>query len=402
MAAFLATLRDGAWLTRERLRIAAAAVLLCTVLALGFLAVTASGSVDILGRPLGTDFSSFYAAGKAVLSGVPEAAYDPALHHAREQAIFGPATPFYGWQYPPFFLLLAALLAVLPYPLALVVWQGGTLALYLAALGAIAGRALRADRLWWLLALGFPAVFVNLGHGQNGFLSAGLLGLALAGLDRRPVAAGVLFGLLAYKPQLGLMLPLVLLATGRWRAFAAAAVTVAAMAAAVTAVLGVDVWRAFLASTAFTRHVLLEGGDPGWEKIQTVFAWVRLWGGGVGIAYAAQAVVTLAMAAALVWLWRAPVRFAWQAAALAIAVVAAAPFSLDYDMTILAVAIAFLAADGFERGFVAWEKTTLAALWLVPIAARSIAGAIYLPIGVITMLAAFAFIVRQAPRDGVR
>jgi hypothetical protein len=111
-------------------------------------------------------------------------------------------------------------------------------------------------------------------------------------------------------------------------------------------------------------------------------------------------VVTLAMAVALIWLWRTPVRFAWQAAALAIAVVAAAPFSLDYDMTILAVAIAFLAADGFERGFIAWEKTTLAALWLVPIAARSIAGAIYLPIGVITMLAAFAFIVRQAPRDG--
>jgi hypothetical protein len=402
MGALRATLRDGAWLTRERIAIAAAAVLLCTVLALGFLALTAKGSVDILGRPLGTDFSSFYAAGKAVLAGTPDAAYDPTLHHARQQGIFGPATPFYGWQYPPFFLVLAAVLALLPYPLALLAWQGGTLALYLVAIGAIAGARLRRDRLWWLLALGFPAVFVNLGHGQNGFLSAGLLGLALVMLDRRPIGASVLLGLMAYKPQLGLMLPLVLLASGRWRTFGAAAATFVAMAIAVTSLLGIDVWRAFLASTAFTRQVLLEGGDPGWEKIQTVFAWVRLWDGGIGIAYAAQAVATLVMAVALIWLWRRPVRFAWQAAALAIAVVAAAPFSLDYDMTILAVAIAYLTADGMQRGFVPWEKTTLAALWLVPIAARSIAGTIHLPIGAITMLAAFAFIIVRAPKAGPR
>ena len=60
------------------------------------------------------------------------------------------------------------------------------------------------------LALAFPAVFVNLGHGHNGFLTAALIGFALLWLDRRPVVAGILFGLLAYKPQFGLMIPLVL------------------------------------------------------------------------------------------------------------------------------------------------------------------------------------------------
>jgi hypothetical protein len=396
MAALMTTLRDGAWLTRERMRITASAVILCTIVVLGFLVVTATHAVDLFDRPLGTDFSSFHAAGTAVLDGEPATAYDPARQYAREQAAFGPTTPFYGWQYPPFFLLLAGALATLPYPLALLVWQAGTLALYLVALRAIikhADAAYATDRLWWLLALGFPAVFVNLGHGQNGFLSAGLLGLALVHLDRRPLLAGVFFGLLAYKPQLGPMIPLVLLATGRWRTIGAAAATIAVLAAAVTALLGVDVWRAFAASTGFTRTVLLEAGDPGWEKIQTVFAWVRLWGGSTHLAYWAQAGASLAIAIALVWLWRGPARFAWKAAALAIAVVAGAPFSLDYDMTILAVAIAFLAVDGLVHGFVPWQKTTLAALWLVPIAARSIAGVVHLPIGAMVMLAAFALIV---------
>src|SRR5690606_17631500 len=145
--------------------------------------------------------------------------------------------------------LLAAPLALLPYSLALLVWQGGTLVLYLLTVRAIIARygVIPTNGLWWLLALGFPAVFVNLGPGQNGFLSTALLALALLTLDRRPLLAGVFFGLLAYKPQLGPMIPLVLLATGRWRTIGAAVATVAALAGAVTVFLGVEVWQAFLA-----------------------------------------------------------------------------------------------------------------------------------------------------------
>ena len=202
--------------------------------------------------------------------------------------------------------------------------------------------------MWWLLALGFPAVFVNFGHGQNGFLSAGLLGLALVNLEKRPWLAGVLFGLLAYKPQLGLMIPVALLAAGRWRTIVAATATVGALVLVVVATMGTETTRAFLDSMSFTRTELLEGGGPGWEKIQTAFAWVRLWGGSLDLAYIVQGAVTVALAAGIAWLWRSPARFAWKAAALAIAAVVAAPFSLDYDMMVLAVAIAFLAADGWE------------------------------------------------------
>jgi hypothetical protein len=398
MAAIVGILRDGSWLTLERIRIVAVAVIALTVVVLGYLVATSSHAVDVAGRPLGTDFSSFYAAGRAVLDGRAADAYAPALHYAREQATFGADTPFYGWDYPPFFLLPLAPLALLPYPLALLVWLAGTLALYMFAIRAVVAsirpQALRGAT-WWLLAAGFPAVFVNLGHGQNGFLSAALIALALVNLDRRPVIAGLCFGLLACKPQLALMVPLVLIATWRWRVIAAAIVTVALLALVTTLVAGDGVWPAFLTSTAFARTELLEGGGPGWEKVQTVFAWVRLWGGTNAVAYVAEGAASLVIAVALIWLWRGPARFAWKAAALAIAVVAAAPFSIDYDMMVLAVAVAFLSADGLERGFAPWTKTTLAALWLVPLIARS-AGAIHIPLGIVTMLAAFGFILWSA------
>ena len=127
--------------------------------------------------------------------------------------------------------------------------------------GGCADLRKRDRPVWLLLAVAYPAVFVNLGHGHNGFLTAALMGGALVHLDRRPWLAGILFGLLAYKPQFGLMIPLVLVVTGRWRTIAAAAATVLALAAATTLVFGVDVWTAFLEGTRFTRIVVLEAGE---------------------------------------------------------------------------------------------------------------------------------------------
>ncbi len=385
MAALLATLRSGDWLTRERVRLVAVALLAASLLGLAFLMVTSDGLNDRSGRPLGTDFSNVYAAGTYVLERQPAAPFEPAKQFAREQAIFGTATQFYGWHYPPFFLGLAALLALLPYAAALFVWQGTTLAFYVSAMRAITGP----DRLPLLVALAFPAVFINLGHGHNGFLTAALMTGALLQLDKRPVVAGVLFGLLAYKPQFGLLIPFVLAASGRWRTVGAAALTVAALAVLATLAFGVDVWRAFLDSMSFTREVVLERGDTGWHKIQSAFSWARMWGAPVGMAYLAQAIVTLCAGGALVWLWRTVAPFRLKAAALLIATLLATPYSLDYDLMLLAPAIAFLAVDGIQRGYAPYQKTLLAALWLMPLLARSVAQATFIPLAVPLMLLVF-------------
>jgi Glycosyltransferase family 87 len=397
MATMSEAVRTGTWLTRERVRLVALALLAASLFGAAFLVATSDGLNDRFGRPLGTDFSNVYAAGSYVLKGHAAAPFDPHKQYKREQAIFGQDTQFYGWHYPPFFLGIAGTLAWMPYALALALWQGVTLALYLWAMHGILCKesSLAKDPLWLIVALAFPAVFINLGHGNNGFLTAALIGGALVQLDRRPWLAGVLIGLLAYKPQFGLLIPLVLAVSGRWRVFISAALTVAALALAVNVAFGTDVWTAFLASTAFTRNVVLEQGGTGWHKIQSVFSWVRMWGGGISLAYAAQGAATLGVAAALAWLWRTRASFPLKAAALLIGTVLATPYVLDYDLMLLAPAIAFLAADGATRGFAPWEKTLLAALWLLPLGARSIAQATDIPLAVPVMLLAFGLLLRR-------
>ena len=441
MGAFIDTLRSGRWLTRERMRLWALAVLVAWLIGLAFVIGTSDGLNDYQGRPLGTDYSNVYAAGSYVLEGKAAAPFDWPAQHQREQAIFGENTPFYGWHYPPFFLFVAGALALMPFTLSLAVWQGATLLLYLLMTYAIlaasvpsprwgegqgegdrASRsfpphptALRAvdlsptgrgeasgltrDPLWLLLALAFPAVFVNIGHGHNGFLTATLLGTALLVLDRRPALAGILFGLIAYKPQFGLLIPLVLIASGRWRAFFAASLTVAALALVTLLAFGPDVWRAFLASSALTRVEVLEQGGTGWHKIQSVFSVVRLGGGTVALAYVVQGAVTLGLAGALAWLWRSEANFSLKAAALSLAAIAATPYSLDYDLVVLAPAIAFLAAHGMTHGFATWEKTALALLWFMPLIARPVAEHTLIPLGVPLMLIAFALVMRRALAD---
>ncbi|HEY5066544.1 MAG TPA: glycosyltransferase family 87 protein [Xanthobacteraceae bacterium] len=402
-------LRNGDWLTGERIRLIAAAVLIASIAGFAFLVVTAHGGVDRQGRPLGTDFSNVYAAGTYVLEGKPDVPFDPPRQYTREQEIFGKATPFYGWHYPPYFLFVAGALAKMPYGVALTVWQASTLLLYLLMVWGIFSPSFRGARsaspesiipapsgMTLLLALAYPAVLINIGHGQNGFLTAALLGGALVILDRRPIAAGILIGLLVYKPQFGLMIPLALIAGGYWRTFAAAATTVVVLTLVTTLAFGPEVWPAFKASTEFSRTVVLEQGQTGWQKIQSVFSWARMWGAPIPLAYALQGALTIALGLAIVRLWRKAAAPALKSAALCLAAILATPYSLDYDMMVLAPAIAFFAVDGLRRGFGPWEKTGFAALWLVPLVTRSVAQATLIPLGVPAMLMTFILLLRRA------
>jgi alpha-1,2-mannosyltransferase len=385
----LAALRDGTFLQRRWLIAIPALLVFGFTLAIAWLFLSAHGANDWMGRPLGTDFSNVYAAGVAANQGHAAQAFDIARQYKQEQALFGESTPLYGWHYPPFFLLVAAPLAHLPYLDALIAWQLVTLTLYLWAMQALIRRSgVRVDTGQWLLvASGFTAVFVNLTHGHNGFLTAALFAGALALLDERPWMAGLLFGLLAYKPQFGVMIPLGLLAGGYFRTVAAAALTVALLGLLTTLLFGWDVWPAFLASTHFTRTIVLEQGGTGFEKIQTIFAQVRLLGGPVALAYLAQAAFFLVSAFLVVRLWRRSASFEARGAALCLAAILATPYALDYDLMLLAPALMLLAAQGTAKGFRPYELTLLTALWLLPVMARNLAAATHILLAPFMILA---------------
>ncbi len=391
-------LRSGRWLTPARARGYSLILLgICTAAAVGWIALS-DGLIDRNGKPLGTDFSNVYAAGTLTRQGRPAEAYEPALQHAAENAAFGGReVPFYGWHYPPFFFAIAVLVAAVPYAWGLSIWLAASFAAYLAVMRAILPRP---ETL--LIAAAFPAVFVNIGHGQNGFLTAALLGGALQILDRRPWLSGVLIGCLAYKPQFGVLIPLALLAGGRWSSIAAAAATVAALVAISVAALGSGVWYAFADSMHFTQTVVLEQGTTGWQKIQSIFSAARMWGASVPLAYAAQFTLALTLVATMVWLWRSDAAFELKASALATGSLLATPYVLDYDLVVLAVSIAFFARHGLIRGFRDYEISLLAAAWIVPLLSRGVAGVTGIPLGLLVLLALHFCILRRAmlDRDG--
>lgn len=349
-------LRLAKLLSRERI-LAYCRVLLAIEVALFLLMIAGThGWIVPLDRPTSTDFASFYAAGSLADAGTPALAYDQAAHYAAEQHATASGIVYKYFYYPPVYLLLCAPLARLPYLAAFVLFEAATLAFYLA----IAQRILGERGVAVLVPLlAFPAVFWTLGLGQNAFLTAALFGAATLLIDRRPVAAGLLFGALCYKPHFGLLVPVALLAGGRWRAFAGAAAAVMILSLASLLLFGAETWRAFLAS-ALAAHATYASGSI------AVVAYVTPWGAALqlgaepALAWAAQGAATLAAAAFVGWVWRRDMPLPVRAAALAAATLAAVPVALMYDLMLATVAILWLVRAGRESAMPPAEQLALA------------------------------------------
>jgi hypothetical protein len=330
------------------------------VAAAAYLAATAAIGlwlIDAAGRPIANDFVNVHAAGRLALEGRAAAAYDWSVHRAVETALVGhDFEGYYNWPYPPTFLFVAAPLALLPLVPAMLAWLAITLPLYVASIRAIVGH-----RAGIALACGFPAVMWTITVGQNGFLTAALIGGALLTLERRPVVAGVLLGLLTYKPHFGLLFPIVLVATGNWRAMAAAAVTALLLAAAALAAFGSESWQAFVDSVRITGQAVFAEGRAGIAKQQSLLGLARWLGAGLAPAWTLHGLLAAACAVTLVRLWRGPAAYALRAAALGAGVLLATPYLYIYDFPVLAVPMAFLVRCGLDGGFRRGELAGLAA-----------------------------------------
>ncbi|MET0705661.1 MAG: glycosyltransferase family 87 protein, partial [Tardiphaga sp.] len=182
---------------------------------------------DEVGLGVPTDFVNVWSAGRLALEGHPAWAWDWEIQKRVQVAVLGQSYPGnFAWHYPPPFLFVAEMLARLPYGLAYAGWAALSFVPYLLMMRGVVGRPFGL-----LLAAAFPVVLTNALVGQNGFLTASLIGGALVLLPARPVLAGICLGLLSYKPQYGLLFPLVLIAALQWRAFVAAGVTTVLLAA---------------------------------------------------------------------------------------------------------------------------------------------------------------------------
>ncbi len=269
----------------------------------------------------------------------------------------------------------------MPYLPAFVLWTLGGFALFLYA--AAAGGVERKHLLFVAVA---PAVAVNVFIGQNGFFTAALLIGGLVNLDRRPVLAGVLFGILTIKPQLGLLLPLVLMASGRWRTIVAAAATTAALVAATSWLYGADIWMAYLRNVVPVQHFLQEHGNGMlFLQIPSTFYAVRLVGLPVPLAWVLQAIVSAVAVAAVIWTFRRRRDPVLSMALLVAAIFLVTPYSLNYDMVVLGWVLALLRQ---RQGNEPIDHYLIIAVWTLPLT-MMLAGLIHIPLAM-PVLAAFA------------
>ena len=215
-----------------------------------------------------------------------------------------------------------------------------------------------------LLLLLAPAVTANIWTGQNGFVVAALLVGGLIVLDRRPILAGVLFGLLTIKPHLGLLLPIMLVLTGRWRTIGAAVATVVVLFAATSLVFGFKVWTAYIQDAMPTqRQVVLGDVDNYMVHMPTAFMNARIAWLPVAVCFAIQAVFSVLTLAAVVWtFWRKrdPVL---SNALFITAIFTVSPYAFNYDMVLFSWVIIKL-MDRNDND--AWDYGLMLAVWAIP------------------------------------
>ncbi|HUO11491.1 MAG TPA: glycosyltransferase family 87 protein, partial [Caulobacteraceae bacterium] len=232
------------------------------------LAINTHHGVGPGGAPPFYDFGAFYQAGALADSGNATGAYNDAAMVAAERSAFPGTTTRLPWNYPPTFLLPFMPLAALPYVVAWAAWSGLTYGLYVLAV-----RRLVAPYQLWLMLLA-PAAAVNLFVGQNGTLSVALIAGGVLLLRNRPIVAGMVLGLLAYKPQFAVLAPLVLLCGREWRALISAAVSWTALSLLSVVILGVDPWIAFLHKAAAPANIFTSSSSS-WLAIPSTMILAR-------------------------------------------------------------------------------------------------------------------------------
>jgi hypothetical protein len=319
--------------------------------------------------PLAMDFLPIWSASFLVQQGQAVDAYHLAVLTDVEMT----AAPYFRtmgsilpWLYPPNTLLIMSPLALLPFPAAAVTFIAGTLALFAKAIHSIVPR-------WQtvLVTLAFPGVALVAVTGQNGMLTAALAASGLLALRRRPVIAGICFGLLCMKPHLVLLFPFALLCSRSWRALLAFTLTAASTLALAALLFGPATFAAFLHNAGMAAG-FVESGRAAMTRVPTAFALAQLAHAPSALAWAAQG-ISASLAIAAVWYaWHGASAYALRAATVVCASLLVSPYLYDYDLAWYGVLIAWYCRYGMCHGWQRGEREWLVVLWLAPLAGLAV------------------------------
>ncbi len=381
----------GHWLNHKRFQLySRTTALLFLILATGL--VFHSNVVTPEGFSLGFDFSVFWGASQFALLGHAADAYQLSKLHSIIHTINPDVQEgSYGWFYPPNYFWIIFPLAYFPYLLAYLWFMGLTLIPYTF----VVHRIYRNHETLWCLA-GFSGLWDNLMTGQNGFLTAAISGTSLLLLDKRPILSGVLIGMLSIKPQLVLLFPVALAAARAWETLLAAFLTAVLSMAVSTAVFGSATLEAWLHSLGLAKTFLEIGGTNFWMRMPTIFSSLHLLGVPIVWAYFVHFLIA-ALVSGVIWkIWKYCTEASIRNAALTAGTLLISPYVLIYDLTWLALPIAWMAKIGMAQGWLRWERGTLILVWILPIFMLIMARLVPFQIGPWVLLLLLALISRRA------
>jgi len=354
--------------------------------------------LDVTGHPLGRDFINVWIGPQLAYADRMSTLFDLRAYHDALGELYGTPLPFHNWGYPLFVLPVYWLFAQMPYLAALASWT----LLFLASFTFVAASAVPPERRWLvvLLVVLAPASIINAVGGQNGFLSATLLLGSILLLDRRPIVAGALIGLLAFKPHLGLCLPFVLIALGAWRTFFAAVITVVALLAMSVLAFGIEPWLDYVRVVGPYQTSLLVRFEGFFTCMMvSVTSGARA----VGIPYTVALSIQLVVSAGVLITTVLMVRRCRDARSRAILIAAATPlitpYAFNYDLTALSAAIAWLVVE--RARLPDGGRLVLLTAWLVP-ALVMVPGFSTLGLAPLILIAAFVTIVKHVSRTATK
>jgi hypothetical protein len=318
--------------------------------------------------PPGWDFAVFWSASSLALHGPAVNAFDVALIERIALPLQNllPSSFVTPWTYPPTFLLVVLPAALLPFTVSYLAYLLAGIAFAFRVCARILPPVRSTS--WWLPVVAFPASWVAATAGQNSFLTFGLMGLGLICVERRPWLAGMLFGLLAIKPQLGLLIPVALLCGRNWRTFASATLTAGVFCGLAGLVLGFDTFQRFVSALPAFSLFVVQNSEHWPHGICTVFGVARYFGAAVPLAFWLHAVVAALAVAVVAWLWAARARFELKASALVLATLLTPTYLMPYDLLLVGLPILWLVRDGARNGWMPGDGVVMVSAWLSPIA----------------------------------
>jgi alpha-1,2-mannosyltransferase len=316
------------------------------------------------------DWMVFYTAARAYFDGNLPLIFDgealTAALNQRFAAWLALPLNLHPWVYPPTFLLLFLPFGSLPPLASLTTFLMSGFVALLAAVRLHVGRGQPRRIVLFSLVL-CPAVPFNVMTGQNAFFIGALLVGGFGLLARAPVVGGMLLGVLTFKPQLWLMVPVALVAARQWRALASAAATALLLALLTLPVFGPEIWQAWLALMTGANDAYSAWVTQGRLNGMSVFACASWLGAPRLIADLAQW-LAIAGAAMLVYrVFRWPAAGAQQLSILLAATMLAAPHVSTSDAVLLALAASLaVAAPGRQK--LSPAAVALAAIvWISPL-----------------------------------